>query len=233
VSAVVRPRFFALVALALCGFVVIGFARTYYLRSLFNLPPLRGLLHLHGIVFTAWLAVFIAQTRLVAAGRMDLHRRLGLASIALVVLVIVLGVATAVDSGIRTPIRRTGLTGAQGTIVPLTSIALFTLFVSAALWFRRRAALHKRLMVLAMIAALTPATARLIAFAGLREHAMFVQLAVLTMFVAWCFLADWRSSGRVHPVFVVGGLAIVVSWPLRWWVARTEWWTAIGNWIVS
>jgi len=88
-------------------------------------------------------------------------------------------------------------------------------------------------MVLAMIAVLTPATARLIAFAGLREHAMFVQVAVLTMFVAWCFLADRRSSGRVHPVFVGGGLAIVVSWPLRWWVATTEWWTAIGNWIVS
>ena len=177
--------------------------------------------------------MFIAQTRLVAAGRVDLHRRLGLASVALAALVIVVGVASSVDSGIRRPIRSTGLTGAQSTIVSLTSILLFAVFVSAGLWFRRRAALHKRLMVLAMIAVLTPATARLIAFAGLREHALFVQIAVLTVFVAWCWLADWRSSGRVHPVYVVGGLAIVASWPLRLWVAKTTWWTAIGQWIVS
>jgi hypothetical protein len=228
-----RPRFYALLALALGGFVVIGFARTFYLRDLFGLAPLSGLMHLHGLVFTAWLGVFIVQTRLVAAGRVDLHRRLGLASIVLVVLVILVGVASSVDSGVRTPIRGNGLTGAQGTIVSLTSIALFTVFVAAGLWFRRRAALHKRLMVLAMIAVLTPATARLIAFAGLREHAMFVQIAVLSLFVAWCFVSDWRSTGRIHPVFVCGGPAIVVSWPLRLWAAKSEWWTAIGTWIVS
>ena len=35
------------------------------------------LVHLHGLVFTAWLALFIAQTRLIAAHRVDLHMKLG------------------------------------------------------------------------------------------------------------------------------------------------------------
>jgi hypothetical protein len=46
---------------------------TYYFRFLTDLPPLTTLVQLHGAVFTAWLLVFVAQTRLVAARRVDLH----------------------------------------------------------------------------------------------------------------------------------------------------------------
>ena len=222
VNAVVRPRFYAWVALALCGFVVIGFARTYYLRSLSSLPPLGGLLHLHGVVFTAWLAVFIAQTRLVAAGRVDLHRRLGLASIALAVLVIVLGVATAVDAGIRTPIRRSGLTGAQGTLVPLTSIALFTVFVSAALWFRRRAALHKRLMVLASIIIVAPALARISRwpiFGG--EDSPFIRVVLLALLLA-VIAHDLVRERRVHKATIYGVGTIVAATIVLQLIARSE-----------
>ncbi len=50
---------------------------------------------MHGAVFTAWLALFIAQTQLVAARRLDLHMRLGVAGIALAVLTVAAGLAAA------------------------------------------------------------------------------------------------------------------------------------------
>ena len=40
-------------------------------------------MHLHSVVFSAWLLVFIAQTRLVAAQRVDLHMKLGVAAVVL------------------------------------------------------------------------------------------------------------------------------------------------------
>ncbi len=79
-SAVVRPAFYRHMAIALSLFVIVGFSRTYYLRFLTDLPPLTTLVHLHSLVFTAWLLVFIAQTRLVAAQRVDLHMKLGIAA---------------------------------------------------------------------------------------------------------------------------------------------------------
>jgi hypothetical protein len=45
-----------------------GFARTYYLKGLFGTPALPGLLvHLHGIVMTSWVVLFVTQVWLVAA----------------------------------------------------------------------------------------------------------------------------------------------------------------------
>jgi hypothetical protein len=50
--------------------VLIGFARTYYLKGLFDTPALPSLLvHLHGIVMTLWVVLFVAQTWLIAARR--------------------------------------------------------------------------------------------------------------------------------------------------------------------
>ena len=70
-------RLFAGVAVGLALLVLVGFAQTYYLKVLFRTPPLRALLHVHGIVMTAWIVLFAVQVRLVAAHRTDLHRRLG------------------------------------------------------------------------------------------------------------------------------------------------------------
>ena len=73
-----RMRFYPLIAIVLVAFIIIGFSRTYYLRFLSDLPPMRAVMQLHGLVFTAWLALFVAQTQLIAAHRVDLHRKLGI-----------------------------------------------------------------------------------------------------------------------------------------------------------
>jgi hypothetical protein len=45
----------------------------------------------------------------------------------------------------------------------------------------------------------------------------------------------WRSHvatrRRVHPVYVWGGLAILVSEPLRLAVSQTPLWLAFGDWL--
>jgi hypothetical protein len=57
-------------SLAFLCVVFAGFARTYYLRPYFDTP----LLHLHGLVFTSWIVLLLAQAALVAAKRTPLRR---------------------------------------------------------------------------------------------------------------------------------------------------------------
>jgi hypothetical protein len=53
------------------------------------------------------------------------------------------------------------------------------------------------------------------------------------VFVFVCLVYDWRKSRVVHPVFAIGGVALVVLWPLRYLIARSAPWQPIGNWIAE
>src|ERR1041385_4599640 len=75
--------FFPGMAIFAIAIVFAGFARTYFLRSYFQPQPLPLYLKVHGLLFTAWIGLFLVQTSLVAAGRTDIHRRLGWAGAAL------------------------------------------------------------------------------------------------------------------------------------------------------
>src|SRR5690348_15520784 len=88
---VVDHRFYYAVSIGLAVLVFAGFARTYYLKGLFQIPPLPLLLHVHGAVMTLWYTLFVVQVRLVATHRVALHRSMGIAGIFLAGLVAVLG----------------------------------------------------------------------------------------------------------------------------------------------
>src|SRR5690349_14965526 len=193
-STVVRPAFYRHMAIALALFVIVGFSRTYYLRFLTDLPPLETLVHLHGIAFTAWLLVFVAQTRLVAAQRIDLHMKLGLAAVALAIVVIAIGFATTAVKATMPRIHPSGLTPPQFTAVGMMSLALFGGFFALGIAFRRRAEYHKRLMVLAMIGILTPAASRILTLLGLREHWTYLVPILPALFVLGCLAYDWRKQ---------------------------------------
>lgn len=226
-----RLRFFPVIAIVLVAFMVIGFSRTYYLRFLSDRPPLHLILHIHGLVFSAWLALFVAQTQLIAARRVDLHRKLGLTGVFLAVLVVATGVASMFVSAATPRMTQLGVTAAQASIVPILSILPFVILVTAGVAWRRRASLHKRLMLLAMISVLGPPTARLIVMLGGRPHALLIQMSVIAVFVAACLVYDWRKNRIVHPVFAIGGIVLVLLWPVRFAIARSEWWRPIGEWI--
>ena len=79
------------VAVGAALIAVAGFARTYYLRFLFQAPILPPLVQLHGAIMTLWLVGFILQTWLIEAHRVRLHQRLGVLMVALAAIVVVLG----------------------------------------------------------------------------------------------------------------------------------------------
>ena len=232
-AAIVRSRFYAHAALALALFILAAFLRTFYLRFLSDLPPLSVLMQWHGLLFTAWVLLFVAQARLIAAQRVDLHMKFGIAGAVLAAVVFAVGVVTALQTGALPGLRPSGRTGAQFVIIPLTSIVLFGALVGAGIALRRRAQLHKRLMLLGMIAVLGPAIARFVSLLDQRKHVIYFQVGVTALFVAWCLIADWRKNRILHPVFVIGGLGLILSWPLRMALVASPTWQPIGEWLVS
>jgi hypothetical protein len=229
-SAIVRYRFYPAIALALALFSILGFWRTYYLRSFTDLPPLTLLVQLHGAAFTAWLVLFVVQTRLVAAHRVDLHMKLGITGVVIACLIVAVGLATVAAKAALPRIHPSGLTPPQFTIVGLMSLSLFATFAGLGIAYRRRPSAHKRFMVLAMIAVLTPPASRILSMLGLRENWTLLTPILPAVFIVWCLVHDWRQHGKVHPVFAVGGAVIALAWPLRFVIGRSEWYQPVGEW---
>ena len=92
-------------ALAALLIIAIGFAPTFYLRPS-SLAPLAPLVVVHGVIFTAWIVVFLAQTSLIATGRTAIHRKLGFLGLGLAVVMLIMGPLIAISAA-----RRGGLPG--------------------------------------------------------------------------------------------------------------------------
>jgi 4-amino-4-deoxy-L-arabinose transferase-like glycosyltransferase len=124
--------------------VFAGFAPTYYLRPYYTTAPLMPLLHLHGLVFTSWLVLFVTQTTLVAAHRTDIHRRLGIVGGVIAVLMILVGFTTAVIRAKQgaTPVPE--ISPLSFLVVPLGDISVFAILIGAGFYYRRRPDVHNR-----------------------------------------------------------------------------------------
>ena len=221
--------FFTSMAIALAVVTFVGFAPSYYLRFYFGGEELTRLVHVHGMVSTAWIVLFLTQTSLVTAGRVGLHRRLGVAGAVLLLVVPPVGFITAIEGA------RHGVTPPGGPpplaflAIPLGTIFSFTALAAAALYYRRRPETHKRLMLLATIAMVIPALARM---RWLGHGGPPVAIGGSLVFLAVCLGYDRIANGRVHPAFAWGGVFLGFTLVARFGAARTERWVAIAEWLV-
>lgn len=221
-------RFFLSVAIVVALVVFVGFAPTFYLRGAFQPDPLPRVFQIHGAVFSAWVILFVLQAALVSARRTALHRRLGWLGGALAVLMLVTGFLAAAA------VVRRG-TSAPGLppppiffAIPFFDLVTFAALVGAGLSQRAKPAYHKRLMLLATLAVLTAAVARLPGVAPLGIVGFFALTDVLLLAG---IVHDRLTRGRVHPAFVWGGLFLVVSQAGRLAIAFTAPWQAFARWV--
>jgi hypothetical protein len=220
--------FFGAMAAAAAATVFAGFARSYFLKGLFGTPALPPLLHLHGALFTTWIALFATQTSLVAARRVDVHRKLGVAGAVLAACMPVVGLMAAIASARRGFSPPGAPPALIFFVVPFFDILMFTSLVGTALVLRRRPETHRRLMLLATVSLLTAAIARV---PGMREGGLLAFFGLTDAFVIACFIYDRLAHGRVHTAFWAGGLALIASHPLRLAVGGTAAWLAFAGWV--
>lgn len=197
--------FFFGVSAGLLVAVLVGFARTFYLRSLFEVPPIPSYLYVHGIVLTTWFLLVFTQTSLVAAHRTDVHRRLGLLAAVVAVLVVLVSAFVVVQAAQRVAVSGSDPAQTQFVIIgDLLSLVLFATLVAAGLGMRHRPDWHKRLMTVSSIVIVLPAIARL------ERMGLAVPVpAVLLFMLSVLAVHDLVKSRRIHRATMWSSLLVI------------------------
>ena len=227
-------RFFLAIAILFPIAVLIGFAPTYYLKPLFNSPPIpRMIIHLHGLLMAIWVGLFIAQVYLIRSIRIKVHQRLGYLSIALAAGIIISGLVTAVAAAkygsTSTP---AGADPIQFLVVPFFDMVVFAMLFAGAVYYRRNAPNHKRLMLLTVLNFLPPAIARFPfgltdAYGPLWFFGVPDALAIIFVVVD-----TWRN-GKLNKVFLAGTIFLIVSHWGRLAIWTTPAWINFATWLTS
>jgi uncharacterized membrane protein YozB (DUF420 family) len=230
--AVREHRFYTSMAVIAAVLTLGGFASVYGPDVAAGSVPL--IVHLHAAVFTSWLVLFIVQTQLVAARRVSQHRSLGTAGMFLAALMLIVGLLTARDAA------RSGHTGVPGVIFPdasgflllnVMAIAAFTILVALGWTYRRKAQAHKRLMLMATVAALMPPGLSRLPFVSGHEAAI---AGIVLVFLLIPPAYDLVTRRRVHPAYVFAVvLALLTIPPVVTVMAATQAWQRVAALLVG
>jgi len=234
VPVVARPagerRMYTIAAIAAAIVVIAGFAPSYYLKAVFGTPELSTLKHLHGLVMTAWFTLFIVQVRFIATGNAATHRKVGTWGILLAIVVLITGTALGIASARAGVSPDPKLSPLVFLVLPIGEMVTFAGFFTAAIVLRKRSAWHKRLMLIASIAMLTPAVARI---PVIRELGPLAFYAVPDLIIIGCIVFDAKRNKRVHPALVGGLVILLVSQLGRLAFSQTAAWMTFARWVTS
>ena len=238
---IAERRFYVGFSVAILGAVLLGFTRTFFLRFWFAEwsaahSPKEPFFYFHGILFFAWVLLFIAQTSLVAARRVDIHRKLGWFGAVLSFAMIVVGIPTALIAAARpTGFIDVPVPPVPFLVVPATDLAIFGIFMTLAIIYRRKPQFHKRFILLSSLGLMDAAIVRwpfpfmtMQLASGITMTEVFIDLFLVPIII-W----DLVSLRRIHPVTLWGGIAILASQPLRWLLADTQAWQSFAQWAIS
>jgi hypothetical protein len=206
----VRPagdeRFFLGAAALMTLVIVAGFSTQLAMgRSTFYSPPL---VHAHAIIFMGWVTIYLLQNILVATNRMELHRRLGWLAAGWMVPMIVLGFAVTLAMVRRgqVPFFFQPL---HFLVFDPGSVLTFAGLTGSAILLRHRTEWHRRLHLCGMAMLMGPGFGRLLPMPLLQPWAWEASFAAALVFPVAGIVADLRRSGRVHPAWRWGLLAMV------------------------
>ena len=235
-------RFYLYMALTCALIAYVGFAPTYWIPVATVSFAGAGILHLHGLLFSAWPLLFVAQTALVATGQTGHHRALGLVGISLATAMVFAGTLVAVNN------LKLGLANGLDqqnrafSIVPISMVLIFASLVAMAIAKIPQPEIHKRLMLVATISVMPPAFARVFAIVS------GVKLAAghpppLPFSLAPAFASDlplvaamayaFRYRGRPHKVYVITFVCLLAIQIIRIPLASTSFWHSVTNGLLA
>lgn len=216
-------QFYVGLTLFLVATVVTGFWPSYF-GSLLSGGVNRPLvMHLHGAIFTGWMVLLFLQVGLAATGRVRAHRRVGTFGIGYGAVVFIMGVIATfaapvmhVHAGAWTVDRAAGF-----LILPAVDMILFGALFAAAVKYRSKPEIHKRLIVAATVALAFAAVARMNFAAPTFFLIWMVPMAALAAF-------DFASTGKVHPATAICSAVLAIAF-LRVLLMESEAWLVVGR----
>lgn len=213
--------------------VLVGFIPTYWIPVGSARVSVAPLLHLHAILFFVWIALYLVQASLAFEGNMVVHRRVGSVGFIWALFTIGVGVYVALVTIARDLELLDDAAVAVSTVIPLTQITLFAGFVIAAFATTRTPAYHKRFMTLGVLVISTPAIARIgmVVFDEMGRALLISVFLLSNLLLIAVIVADSIRNRRLHPVFLYGGLLVILVRILRIPVAMSPLWQKTAGYL--
>ncbi len=225
--------FFFLISVLLTLAVGIGFAKTYFFAGLFRAKLPSALIHIHGVVFTCWFVVLLCQSGLASAGRVDLHRRLGIAGMGIACLMLPLGILATAEFLTRMASEPGMLTA---SIMPFTELFSFGVLAAAAFLCRKRPDIHKRLIMLATISLIGAAVGRMEFLPDWHLRGV----AALRLFWAYTYVFlvplaafDIFSLRKLHRATLWGSAFLITLHQVALLICTAGPWHGFAHWVQS
>ena len=225
-----RTPFYLVLSIFMVGVVLVGFWPTYFGRLLRGDIARPLVVQIHGLVFVGWMALLMAQVVLAWRGRVRMHQRVGQWGIAYGALIVVMGVIV----GIAAPVMHvhagewTRDRAAGFLLITFGDMVLFGTLFGAAVAYRRKPEIHKRLIVAATVALLFAAVGRIPALDQMQLLAAVVWLSPILIGMMY----DWRLRGRPHAAYVISAVWLFVG-ATRVLITDSGFWQPIGRAILG
>lgn len=175
-----------------------------------DMRPYPWIIHVHAVVYFGWLAFLASQIALVRTGNLAWHRQMGLVGVGLAIAVVIVGPAAAFEMHLSQQARQPPAFLA----IQLLNVFAFGVGVGAALLVRHQPAAHKRLMLIATLPLTGAGFGRVVRMVtgGPPPWTLIPAVYIAAnLFVAAIAIYDYRTRGRLHPIFLpaAGGLLVV------------------------
>ncbi len=222
--------FFSATAWLMLLCVAVGFGPTYYLAGVFNAPLPSWIIHVHGALFSSWMLMLIAQNSLALAGRVDIHKKVGLFGFGLACLMVIVGWVAATDRLVRGS-APPGLDTRFFYIVPMTDIVIFATLMFFAFRTRRDSPAHKRIIYIATVGLLLAAIARFHVTWLFHKpaHAAIASYFFLALLIAY----DLWSTHKIHRATLWAGVFLIFVQQIRMPIGQTGAWHSFAAGVQS
>jgi hypothetical protein len=230
-------RLFYVATTAVFGALVFaGFARSFYLHTLFSVSAPAPFFIFHGVLMSGWMVLLAGQAILISARQVQWHRWLGVFGTGYAAVIVVVGCMSTLKAAAREASAHSSMLASQFNVLALelTQMALFAGLVSAAVVLRRRPDWHKRLMILATLCLLPNPIVRLsmLSTAEFLSHNI-VLVSLWAVVVAVVGVIDAYRRRAVHPVYGMVGTGAVVCMYAAYFIGRSESWMRFAGKLVS
>lgn len=210
--------------------VLIGYFKTYYFSAFFDVRPVaNALVQAHGIVMSVWVIYFVAQIALIRSKNIKLHMTMGMAGIALAAIVVIVGLATAYDAQVVRASAPPGMNPHSFFILPVSDMLLFVIFFAGAIYYRKRPAEHKSLMLMTAINFLPAALFRMPIFP--EDSIILFTFGIPSLIAVACLIWFTLKHRKLNKVFVAAVLLLIAAVPLRPIIGESIIWLNFVNWI--
>jgi len=222
--------FYLCMSLILAALVILGFSRTVNANLFHGNPPRPLLLWIHGAAFSTWVVFFIAQSALVRARKVSVHRLLGRFGAVLAAVMVVLGLKIAVVmTRFDTVVLHQKDVDAFLSI-PFADMLIFGSCIAMAIYWRKKPEYHRRLIFIATCQLMDAAIGR---FDFIFNHNLF--FPALDCLIVLGMARDWVVDGRVHKVYryALPAMIVVQSFAVYTWRINPGWWAGMTHAILG